>query len=61
VCDYPWDAHNVYALYLVLKIECDKIFYWNFELGVASLSCLVAKSNEFAMGFIGEEPAGWLA
>jgi hypothetical protein len=23
VCDYPWGAHNDYALYPVLKIECD--------------------------------------
>jgi hypothetical protein len=21
--DCPWDIHNIYALYLVLKIECD--------------------------------------
>jgi hypothetical protein len=25
VCDCPWGAHNDYALYLVLKIECDSI------------------------------------
>jgi hypothetical protein len=33
-------------------------FCWNFKLGVTSLVCLVAKSNEFARGFIGEEPIG---
>jgi hypothetical protein len=35
VCDCPWDAHNVYALYLVLKVECDKIhvtiFIWKLQ------------------------------